>query len=498
MNCATSPPPIQERRAGILLHPTSLPATPGNGDLGPEAYRFVEFLAASGISVWQTLPLGPTHEDGSPYQCLSVHAGNPLLISLDWLQERGWLIPPDRIDCNLPPAQYREECLRQAWQGFQQQQEPEPRQAFEAFIASKSEWLDEYALFAAIRRQQQQSHWMEWPEPLRDRHSDTLNAARKSLRDEIDLIRFEQFVFFRQWQELRAYGNRHGVYLFGDMPIFVSHDSAEVWAHREYFAIDEHGQAQAVAGVPPDYFSATGQRWGNPHYNWQRMQEDGFHWWIARMQTQLELFDLIRIDHFRGFESYWEIPAESETAIQGHWVKAPGRALLETLFSHFHTLPLVAEDLGTITPEVTQLLNRFNLPGMKVLQFAFDGDPDNPYLPHNHLHNCVIYTGTHDNDTTLGWHQSLPEEQRAYLHEYLNLPAEEMPWPLIRAALQSVAQLAVVPIQDILALDSQHRFNTPGTSEGNWQWRFDWEQVPHGLPARIRHMVELYGRKAVA
>lgn len=497
MNYTTTSALTQVRRAGILLHPTSLPVTPGNGDLGQEAYHFVEFLAASGISVWQTLPLGPTHEDGSPYQCLSVHAGNPLLINLDWLQGRGWLTELPDIDSNASPAQYREECLQRAWRGFQRQQEPGVRQAFHDFVQTKAEWLDEYALFSAIRRQQQQSHWLQWPEPLRDRHDDALVEARKSLHNDIDLIRFEQFVFFQQWHELKTFSNQHGIHLFGDMPIFVSHDSAEVWAHREFFAIDEHGQAQAVAGVPPDYFSATGQRWGNPHYHWRRMQEDGFRWWIARMQTQLELFDLIRIDHFRGFESYWEIPAESETAIEGRWVKAPGEELLETLFSHFHTLPLVAEDLGTITPEVTQLLNRFNLPGMKVLQFAFDGDPDNLYLPHNHLHNCVIYTGTHDNDTSLGWYRSLPEEQQTCLHEYLNLPTEEMPWPLIRAALQSVAQLAVLPIQDILALDSQHRFNTPGTSEGNWQWRFSWDQVPPDLSARLHHMTRIYGRKAV-
>jgi 4-alpha-glucanotransferase len=479
----------------VLLHPTALPATPGNGDFGHEAYRFIEFLAASGISVWQTLPLGPTHEDGSPYQCLSVHAGNSLFISLDWLKDRGWLAQAPDIDSDTSPAHYRKECLQQAWHGFQELQDQELKQEYQDFIEAKSAWLDEYALFMAIRRHHEHSHWLEWPEPLRDRHTNALNMARQTLRNEIDQTRFEQFVFFRQWHELRGYARQHGIQLFGDMPIFVSHDSAEVWAHREYFAINEHGQALTVAGVPPDYFSETGQRWGNPHYHWARMQEDGFQWWLERMQTQLELFDLVRIDHFRGFESCWEIPAESETAIDGHWVKAPGEALLNALFNRFHNLPLIAEDLGTITPEVTALLQQFNLPGMKVLQFAFDGDPDNLYLPHNHIQNCVVYTGTHDNDTTLGWHHTLSPEQQGYLHEYLNHPEEEMPWPMVRSALQSVAQLAVVPLQDILALNSEHRFNTPGTIENNWQWRFNWEQVPHDLPQRLHRMVEIYGRK---
>jgi 4-alpha-glucanotransferase len=485
--------PLQQRRAGVLLHPTSLPGGAGSGDLGPDAYRFVDFLGAAGISVWQMLPLVPTHGDLSPYQGLSVHAGNPLLISLALLQEWGWLeadieaVPDNFID-------YRLAMLKQAHQGFLERADDGARAELHDFVTRNSHWLQDYALFQAVRQDQGHGHWLDWPEALRDRDPDALTKAEKTLSDSIDLIRFEQFVFFRQWRYLHDYARRHGVIMFGDMPIFVAHDSAEVWAHREYFTLDEHGRAEVVAGVPPDYFSATGQRWGNPHYRWDRMAGEGFKWWKARMKTQLHMFDWVRIDHFRGFEAYWEIPADEETAINGHWVEAPGDALFEALHEEFDPMPLVAEDLGTITPEVEALRKKYALPGMKILQFAFGGEADNPYLPHNQTEDSVVYTGTHDNDTTLGWYQSLPPETQQQVVEYLGYPGEEMPWPLIRSALASVACLAIVPMQDLLALGSDDRMNTPGTMDDNWRWRFDWQQVNDELALRVRCLVRQYGR----
>lgn len=335
---------------------------------------------------------------------------------------------------------------------------------------------------------------MEWPVALRDRYAHALEESMHRLDDEIERVKFEQFVFFRQWQQLKEYAHQHGVVLFGDMPIFVAHDSAEVWAHREYFSVDEHGGAEYVAGVPPDYFSETGQRWGNPLYRWSVMREDGFRWWIQRMRTQIELFDLVRIDHFRGFQAYWAIPASEQTAINGRWIEAPGKAFLAALHNAFDGLPIVAEDLGTITSEVDALRNAFKIPGMKVLQFAFDGNPSNPYLIHNHESNSVVYTGTHDNDTTLGWFQALAPETQGYVRDYLGDPKESMPWPLIRCALASHAQLAVLPMQDILGLGTDHRMNVPGTTEGNWLWRYPQEYVTDGLKSRLRHLTTLYGR----
>jgi 4-alpha-glucanotransferase len=488
--------PLSRRRAGVLLHPTSLPGGIGGGDLGPDAYRFVDFLAAGGVSVWQMLPLVPTHGDLSPYQGLSVHAGNPLLISLSLLREWGWLsegaAPPEGDDF----IDYRLAMLKQAHQGFLAQADAGARDELKQFISRNSHWLQDYALFQAIRQSQGHGHWLDWPEALRDRAPEALAQAETKLADSIEHIRFEQFVFFRQWRLLHDYARRHGVFLFGDMPIFVAHDSAEVWAHREYFTLDSHGRAEVVAGVPPDYFSETGQRWGNPHYRWERMHADGFSWWKQRMATQLSMFDWVRIDHFRGFESSWEIPAAEETAINGHWVEAPGDELFEALHQEFDPLPLVAEDLGTITPEVEALRKKYALPGMKILQFAFGGDADNPYLPHNQTVDSVVYTGTHDNDTTLGWYDALPAETRNHVDDYLGYPAEAMPWPLIRTALASVACLAIVPMQDLLKLDGAHRMNTPGTQAGdNWRWRFEWGQVDTDLAPQLRALVRQYGRE---
>ena len=485
--------PLAQRRAGILLHITSLPGPGDRGGLGGDARGFVDFLAAAGLSVWQTLPVGPTHNDGSPYQSLSLHAGDPTLISVEELIDTGWLSGEEAARLSS-----QEERLQRAWQGFQQRASDEDKRRHAEFVAAEQAWLEDYALFCVLRQEHHHAAWPDWPAPLRDRERAALDEARARHRDAIERIRFEQFIFFRQWSALKEYAHQHGVLLFGDMPIFVAHDSVDVWAQPDYFHLDGEGRPTVVAGVPPDYFSATGQRWGNPHYRWDRMQQDGFRWWIARVEAQLRLFDLVRIDHFRGFESYWEIPAAQQTAVEGRWVKAPGDELFHALRAHFDPLPLVAEDLGIITPEVEALRLRHGFPGMKILQFAFEGGAANPYLPHNYQSLAVVYTGTHDNDTTLGWYQSLSPELCGHIDEYVANTHETMPWPLIREALASVAVLAIVPMQDVLNLGSEHRMNRPGTSEGNWAWRFEWSQLGAEAAARLQRLTELYGRKPSA
>jgi len=476
-------PTLDRRRAGILLHPTSLPS----GRLDSDAYRFVDYLAATGISVWQMLPLGPTHADRSPYRCLSVRALNPDLMNMERLVEEGW-VPPNQTTGSrsvwLPAAVAR-------LQGREQRVE---YTAYKEFCQQRADWLDDYALFQALRSQHHGQPWWQWPEALRERDPGALKAVQSPLAEQLEQNRLEQYLVHRDLERLQAYAHEHGVLLFGDMSIFVAHDSAEVWAHREYFKLDAAGHPQVVAGVPPDYFSATGQRWGNPLYNWARLQQDGFRWWVQRFTTDLARFDLIRIDHFRGFEACWEIPASESTAIHGRWEKTPGSALFDVLSEKFKNLPLVAEDLGIITPEVTALREQYGFPGMLVLQFAFEGGPDNPYLPHQHIPNAVVYTGTHDNDTTLSWYLGLSEPVRQTLHEYFNT-RDEMPWQLVRAAMQSVARLAVIPMQDLLDRGPGHRMNTPGQPDDNWAWRFGWDDLTATSADRLRSLVQLYGRQ---
>ncbi len=480
---------LDRRRAGLLLHLTSLPGEGENGTLGAEALRFVDFLAECGMSVWQMLPLGPTHADRSPYQCLSVHACNPRLISFRKLEDWGWL---PRFSC-LPPANgaARRTLLAEARLAFLAQ---DVTDELESFAAAQAHWLEDYALYAVLRRMHDNRAWWQWPGPLRERVPAALAGARARYATDLALVRFEQFVVFRQWQELRQAARARGVQLFGDLPIFAAHDSADVWAQRDYFDLDSAGQPRVVAGVPPDFFSAGGQRWGNPLYAWARHRAEGFRWWIERLRTQLSLFDFVRIDHFRGFEACWEIPAGEGAAVNGRWVPAPGETLFETLQAELGALPVVAEDLGLITPAVRRLRERFGFPGMCILQFAFEGDADNPYLPHNHGTNSVVYTGTHDNDTTLAWFEGLDTERQATVLDYLGHPGEHMPWPLLRAALASVARLAILPMQDVLQQGLGHRMNSPGRTAGNWQWRFAWSQIQPGLTARIRAMIERYGR----
>lgn len=489
-------PLFRERRAGVLLHPTSLPPADGhnrddgNGALGAAAHRFLDFLAEAGFSLWQMLPIGPTHADRSPYQLLSAHAGNTELICLQGLCENGWL--DETAARELPRRNALQAAARRFFQASGGDVELGARYA--SFRRAEAGWLDDFALFIALREQRGDAPWWLWPQPLRRRDPGALAAAASALRERMDGVCFEQFVFFEQWQALRARAKARGIHLFGDMPIFVSHDSADVWTHQNLFQLDENGCPRVVAGVPPDYFSATGQRWGNPLYDWDAMRARGFDWWLRRLRGQLDYFDLIRIDHFRGFEALWEIPAGAATAVQGRWVAAPGEALLDAFFRHDPQLPLVAENLGVITEEVEALRRRFSLPGMLILQFAFDGSPHNPYLPHRHDPLEVVYTGTHDNDTTVGWYRTLDDATRARVDAYLGHSSEAMPWPLIRAALASVARLAVLPMQDLLELDGGARMNVPGTSAGNWRWRVDVSKLTPELAGRLREQLSLYGR----
>lgn len=486
----SSPDLLDRRRAGLLLHLTSLPGAGPFGDLGWEAHNFVNFAADCGFTLWQMLPVGPPQGSRSPYQTSSVHAGWAQLIGLDPLVQEGWLDA-------APPAPYdaatKIRALRRAHAGFKQRAGDAARHELEAFRAEQAYWLDDYVLYQAIH-DERKLPWWQWPKGLRGRESRALGQAHKRLADELDYLAWEQFAFFRQWRALHEHARERGVLLFGDMPIFVAHDSAEVWARPGDFDLTNTGETRSVAGVPPDYFSATGQRWGNPLYRWDRLAASDYKFWIDRMHTQLRLFDVVRIDHFRGFESFWEVPGEAETAIEGRWVPAGGDALFARLEQEFGRLPLVAEDLGVITDAVTALRKKYRMPGMKILQFAFDSGPDNPYLPFRHSRDAVVYTGTHDNDTTLGWYNSLPAEARRSVDDYLGLPGEDMPWPLVRTALGSRANLAVLPMQDVLALGGDHRMNTPGTADGNWVWRFTWEEVTPELPARLTRLVRLYGR----
>lgn len=487
----------RQRRTGVLLHPTSLPGELVGGDFGHEAYRFIEFLSNNGFKVWQMLPLGPTHDDKSPYQCLSSHAGNSLLISLHWLEDKGWL-ERAKITTGKSDDNYRQLCLQQAAETFYQLDEgDEWLTEITDFKNDHVNWLDDYALFIALKNKYQNRPWYDWPDSVRHRDISVLESMRNELQVSIKQTIFEQFIFFQQWQEIRTYAEQYEIELFGDMPIFVARDSADVWAQRENFLMDLDGEMEFVAGVPPDAFSDTGQRWGNPLYNWQYMQATNFSWWKQRFETQLKLFDIIRIDHFRGLQACWQIPAKDEIAINGSWVEVPGDEMLSELFKKFHSLPLVAEDLGVITDQVIKLKNKFKLPGMKVLQFAFDANNKNPHLPHHHDYNDVIYTGTHDNDTTAGWVTEKQAYNKNYFEEYTGVNSElpeQCVLSIIRLAMSSVSFLCVLPLQDLLLLDSSARMNIPGTMSDNWNWRFEWQQLKFDVLENVSNYMTLYQR----
>ncbi len=467
---------IDTRRSAVLLHLTSLPGPGPNGWLGETARLFIRRMSTAGFSVWQFLPIGPTHEHGSPYESMSSFAGNPKYIDLFELARMGLLDATD-IKPSMSHDEHRQ-CLTKAAAAFFDKKASDPGlfPSYEAFLENHRNWLDDFSLFTVMRELQRHRPWWQWPTPWRKRDRKSLQAFARDHEAALRLVHFEQFMFEHQWQELKRYAAKQQVLLFGDLPIYVAHDSADVWACPELFTLKDDGQCELVAGVPPDYFSKTGQRWGNPLYRWDRLEQQGFDWWVSRVAHQMTRMDILRIDHFRGLAAYWAIPAERPDGVVGCWHKAPGDKLLATLQKQLGRLPLVAEDLGLITEDVTALRKKYGLPGMKILHFAFDGNPENPYLPEHHEPDAVAYTGTHDNDTTLGWFHGLDRPTRQRVLEYLQCNPAEMPWPLIEAALSSPALLSVIPMQDLLALGSEARFNTPGTLRGNWSWRL--KEIP--------------------
>ena len=491
------------RSSGILLHPTSLPEPWGIGDLGHEAYQFVDFLQEAGQGIWQVLPLGPTGYGDSPYQCFSAFAGNPLLISPGLLLESGHLQPVDVADLPAfptecvdygPVIQFKLSLLTKAFQHWSRTCTPEDLTRFQAFCQRQAAWLDDYALFMALKDAHQGAVWTTWRGDIAHREPAALLVWREKLATEVERHKYLQYLFFEQWSRLRSYAAQRGVRIVGDIPIFVAHDSADVWSHPELFALDKDGNPLVVAGVPPDYFSATGQLWGNPHYDWERIAATGFAWWIERFRSTLELVDIVRIDHFRGFEAYWEVPASEKTAVIGRWVKGPGADLFSAVEKALGKLPIIAEDLGLITPPVIELRDRFDLPGMRILQFGFSSDGQDPFLPHNYVRNCVVYTGTHDNDTALGWFRSAPEKERQAALAYLGSDGSGFSWDLIRWLFASVADTAVVPLQDVLGLGTEARMNYPSRLGGNWSWRFDAKALTPEIRARLRQMAVSYGR----
>lgn len=492
-----------ERACGIILHPTSLPGPDGIGDLGPEAYRWVNFLEASGCSLWQVLPLAPTGYGDSPYQTFSAFAGNPYMVSPALLLEDGLLTRASLADRPEFPAghvdfgeviQWKLKLLQRAYDRFVKDKPASLTGEFQDFQEQERDWLDDYALFAAIKQDNNYAPWNQWPEPLRLRDAAALDAFHKAHVPEITTIKFMQFLFFRQWDALHKYANEKGISIIGDIPIFVAFDSSDAWANKELFYIDASGQASVVAGVPPDYFSPTGQLWGNPLYRWSVHKASGYAWWIKRVRATLRSVDIIRMDHFRGFSGYWEVPMGMPTAEIGRWVQGPGADLFITIEQALGALPILAEDLGEITQDVIDLRDQFGLPGMKILQFAFQSNAHDPFLPHNYPANCVAYTGTHDNDTVTGWFSTAPEKERDFCRRYLARSGDDIAWDMIRAVWGSVAVFALAPMQDVLSLGTEARMNYPGHPSGNWTWRMPADAMSDSLAARLREQSRLYNR----
>jgi 4-alpha-glucanotransferase len=496
--------PDHTRTAGVLLHPTSLPGPYGVGDLGPAARAWVDRLAAAGQTWWQVLPLNPPGAGDSPYQAFSAFAGAPLLVAPDDLVADGLLarddltgadtLPADRVDYPRAVA-FKGGLLARAWERFRDGAGRHLRADFDAFTTRQSAWLDDYALFMAIKDATPGRDWAEWPEDVVARQPAALQRARRELADGFNRHRFAQFLFARQLAALREHARGRGVRLLGDLPIFISPESADVWANPHLFRLGPDHRPTVVAGVPPDYFSVTGQRWGNPHYDWEAMRADGYAWWVARLKATLAQVDAVRLDHFRGFEAYWEIPADRPTAIDGRWVEGPGAELLDALRAGLGGLPLIAEDLGVITPAVDALRGDFGLPGMRVLQFAFGGAVEDRFLPHMFDRNLVAYTGTHDNDTTRGWYDALTPAEAAAFHRYAPDAGRDPVWALVRLAWASVADTAIAPVQDVLGLGTEARMNVPGTPVGNWAWRVTDEILDPAAFERLGEMTETYRRR---
>jgi 4-alpha-glucanotransferase len=505
------------RSSGILLHPTSLAGQLGIGDFGAEAFCFVDFLADTGQRLWQVLPLGPTGYGDSPYQCFSAFAGNPLLINLENLRQEGVLsaadleggpsFPNHEVDYGAV-IEFRMPLLKKAFENFKTKASAEDRNEFEAFCQKNASWLEDYALFMAVKEAHGGAVWNHWEPAIAARQPAAISQWSEKLGDEIQSRKYWQHQFFKQWSALKQYCHRQGVRVMGDIPIFVAHDSADVWAHPELFELDTQGNPTVVAGVPPDYFSANGQLWGNPLYRWNRLARTGYAWWIERFRATLAMVDIVRLDHFRGFEAYWEVPATETTAINGRWVKGPGAKFFQAIQEALGELPIVAENLGMITPEVERLREQFGFPGMMVLQFAFATDLQaSDFLPHNYPRTCVVYTGTHDNDTTVGWwtsagvddstrSQEEVRKEREFALKYLASDGREINWAFIRSILASVADIAIIPLQDILGLGSEARMNLPARPDGNWRWRYVPEMLTDEIRERLRTLTRIYGRSS--
>lgn len=495
-----------KRSFGVLMHPTSLPGPYGIGDLGGNIYKFIDFLHKSGAKLWQIMPLGPTGYGDSPYACFSAIAGNPLLISPDELLKDGLLskedlknIPPfpaERVDFG-PVINYKYSLYKKAYANFKKlKPDAEIISDYNKFISCPDSklWLDNFALFMALKEKHGGAVWCDWPEALAVREKSALEKAKKELEDEYEFHKFLQYLFIKQWLKVKTYANKFGISVVGDIPIFVAYDSADAWSNPEIFHLDSNGKPTVVAGVPPDYFSKDGQLWGNPLYRWDELERRGFDWWVFRVKEVLRMVDIIRIDHFRGFEGCWEVAAGSKTAVKGRWVKTKGREMFETLKRLMGELPIIAEDLGVITPEVEKLRDDFNFPGMKILQFAFSADTNNAYLPHNFTHNCVVYSGTHDNETTRGWFDGLAVAIKKSVLEYADCKASEVHNAFIKLAVSSTAVFAIVPLQDILGLDNRARMNTPGKACGNWGYRYGAKDLKAVTAAGLKKLCRIYGR----
>jgi 4-alpha-glucanotransferase len=489
------------RAAGILLHPTSLPGRWGIGTIGAQAYRFVDTLQAAGMGLWQVLPLGPTGYGDSPYSALSAFAGNPFLIALDPLLERGWLKDEDlAVLSDLPETHVdfgrvvpgKMQVLRRAFDRYRES--GSGGHEMEAFVRDNASWLEDFCLFMALKDWHGGASWVDWEPACRVREPGAIDVARSELGDAIQFHRFVQMLFFEQWQALKAYANDRGVRIVGDIPIFVANDSSDVWGNQRLFQLDENGIQTVDAGVPPDYFSVTGQLWGNPHYRWDVMRSEGFAWWIERFRRLLTMVDMVRLDHFRGFAAAWAVPHGNTTAEVGKWVPAPGMALFGALRDALGDVPIIAENLGVITSDVEAMRHTYGYPGMHILQFAFGSDANDPSLPHNIESNSVVYTGTHDNDTTIGWYEKATPQERASVRRYLGTPGYDVSWDLMRAAFASVALLAVVPLQDVLRLGGAARMNMPGRASGNWTWRFTDGAISDLHVGSLREIAETYGR----
>lgn len=504
-NIQAQPVLNSERYSGILAHPTSFPSYYGVGDLGQTAYDFVDYLVSAGQTLWQVLPLGPTGFGDSPYQAFSAFAGQPILISPDKLKEQGLLEQEDLDGYPNLPTKYvdygaviweKNKLFAKAYERFQELVKTNPiKERYAKFCEEQAFWLDGYVLFMALKDANGGKLWLEWEDSERNPSPSEMEELAKKHKERADYYRMLQFLFFDEWYSLKEYANEHDIKIIGDIPIFVSLDSADVWANKEMFQLDEDGYPVVVAGVPPDYFSETGQLWGNPLYDWEAHDKDGYQWWIARMKSQLELVDYIRIDHFRGFDSYWAVPFGSENAVKGEWMEGPKEKLFLAIQKALgDELPIWAEDLGVITEEVEKLRDDFHFPGMKILQFAFEDVNDNDMMPHHHTTNCICYTGTHDNDTTLGWYKSVAKESQKKVRNYMNTGAATVSWAFIRTALGSVAKFVVIPLQDVMSLGSEARMNTPGKAAGNWGWRFEAKALDSYWAEHLKNLTKMFRR----